>query len=91
MADELLTVADIAATFRVHPQTVRNWIDRGELQAVRVGSRRVRVRREDLDRFITASQQDAAKPKASPADRLAALEQQVAELAARLDRLEGPP
>jgi excisionase family DNA binding protein len=34
--------------------TVRNWIDRGELPAVRVGSRRVRIRRSDLDRFLEA-------------------------------------
>src|SRR5437763_16613502 len=36
------------------PQTVRNWIDRRELAAVRVGARRVRVRRSDLDRFLDA-------------------------------------
>src|ERR1700760_2742501 len=34
------------------PQTVRNWLDRGELPAVRVGSRRVRVLRADLDAFL---------------------------------------
>ena len=49
-----LTVAEIAELLRVNPQTVRNWIDRGELQAVRVGARRVRVRQSDLDRFLAA-------------------------------------
>ncbi len=33
-----LTVAEIAAVLKVNAQTVRNWIDRGELPAVRVGA-----------------------------------------------------
>ena len=36
-----LTVAEVAATLKLNQQTVRNWIDRGELAAVRAG-RRVR-------------------------------------------------
>ena len=35
-------------------QTVRNWIDRGELPAVRVGQRRVRIRQSELDAFIAS-------------------------------------
>jgi excisionase family DNA binding protein len=34
---------------RLNPQTVRNTIDRGELAAIRVGPRRVRVRKSALD------------------------------------------
>jgi excisionase family DNA binding protein len=41
--DELLTVAEIAERFKLNQETVRNWIDRGELPCVRV-RRRVRVR-----------------------------------------------
>lgn len=52
--DEFLTVAEIAETLKVNPQTVGNWIDRGELSAVRVGTRRVRVRQSEFDRFISA-------------------------------------
>ena len=51
--DVFLTVAEIATRLQVNPQTVRNWIARGQLPAVRVG-RRVRVRQIDLDRFIAA-------------------------------------
>jgi excisionase family DNA binding protein len=53
--DEFLTVMEIAEQLKVNQQTVRNWIDRGELVGVRVSSRRVRVRRSDLDRFISES------------------------------------
>ena len=48
-------VYDVAELFKLNQQTVRNWIDRGELRAVRVGPRRVRIRRSDLDAFIGAS------------------------------------
>lgn len=52
MPDELLTVAEVAEELRLVPQTVRNMIDRGELPALRVGSRRVRIARADLDAFL---------------------------------------
>jgi excisionase family DNA binding protein len=45
MDDEFLTVAEIAELLKVNPQTIRSTIDRGDLPAVRFGSRRVRVRR----------------------------------------------
>ncbi len=51
--DEFLTVNEVAATLKLNPQTVRNWIDAGTLPAVRVG-RRVRVKREDFERLVTA-------------------------------------
>jgi len=39
--EAFLTVADVAERLKLNPQTVRNWIDRGELPAYHVG-RRVR-------------------------------------------------
>jgi excisionase family DNA binding protein len=51
--DEFLTVAEIAAILKLNQQTVRNWIDRGELPAVHVG-RRVRIKRSDFDQLIEA-------------------------------------
>ena len=41
---DYLTVNEIAETLKLNPQTVRNWIDQGQLPCVRVGSRRVRVK-----------------------------------------------
>lgn len=55
MDETFLTVAEIADQLRVNQQTVRNWIDRGELAAIRLGARRVRVRASELERFIAAS------------------------------------
>jgi excisionase family DNA binding protein len=49
--EEYLTVHEVAALLRLNAQTVRNWIDRGELRAFRVGRR---VRSSDFDRFVEA-------------------------------------
>jgi excisionase family DNA binding protein len=50
--EEFLTVAEVAKLLKINEQTVRNWIDRGELAAVRAG-RRVRIRRSALDQVLT--------------------------------------
>jgi excisionase family DNA binding protein len=50
-SDQLLTVAEVAQLYKLNQQTVRNWIDRGELSCVRVG-RRVRIRWEDMEAFM---------------------------------------
>jgi excisionase family DNA binding protein len=52
--DEILTAAEIAELLKLNQQTVRNMIDRSDLRAVRVRSRRVRVRRSDLHSFLGA-------------------------------------
>ena len=57
--EEFLTVAEVAELLKINQQTVRNWIDRGELAAVRAG-RRVRIRRSALEEVLT--QVTAAKP-----------------------------
>jgi len=59
-----LTVAEIAEDLKVNQQTVRNWIDRGELPAVRIGARRIRVTEEALERFI-----EAGSPPSDGGDR----------------------
>src|SRR5438105_10512310 len=54
MEDEFLTVREVADLLKINQQTIRNWIDRGDFPAVRVGPRRVRIRRVDLDAFLAA-------------------------------------
>lgn len=49
--DEFLTVGDVAERLRVHPQTVRTWIARGELRAIKIG-RTVRIRRSDYEEAL---------------------------------------
>ena len=53
-ADSLLTVDEIARILKLNPQTVRNWIDRGYLGAIRIG-RRVRIPRAEFDRLLAES------------------------------------
>src|SRR5947209_7855029 len=71
MSDEFLTVAEIGESLKVNPQTVYNWIERGRLRSVRVGARRGRVRRADLDAFLAGQSPEpavtvAAPPRAQP-------------------------
>jgi excisionase family DNA binding protein len=54
--DQFLTVADVAALLKLNQQTIRNMIDRGDLPAIKVGARRVRIRRTDLERFLEQGQ-----------------------------------
>jgi excisionase family DNA binding protein len=64
--DSFLTVAEVAETLKLNQQTVRNWIDRGELAAVRVG-RRVRIRRTDFDRLLEEGYSASpARPESGP-------------------------
>ena len=63
MTDEFLTVQEVSDFLKVNPQTVYNWLDRGELGSVRVGKRRRRIRQADVDAFIAAGSQPAAQPE----------------------------
>jgi excisionase family DNA binding protein len=51
MPQKQLTVEEVAAELRVHPETVRQWIRGGELDAFDTG-RGYRISREDLDDFV---------------------------------------
>jgi excisionase family DNA binding protein len=59
MADQLLTVPQVANEFQVTPQTIRNWIDSGVLPAVRVG-RAFRLRRDDVDALLARAGADSS-------------------------------
>jgi excisionase family DNA binding protein len=88
MPDEFLTVQEVAELLRVNQQTVRNWIERGQLRALRVGTRRVRVRRSDLDAFIAAGS-TARRPQRAAAGQREYASAALAERRARLEPAEG--
>ena len=50
---QMLTTTEVAQLLRVHPNTVRQWANKGLLRAYRLGTRRDRrFKREDVDSFI---------------------------------------
>jgi excisionase family DNA binding protein len=51
LTDELFTVAEVASILKVNQQSVRNWIDGGSIQALRIG-RTVRIKRADLQKLL---------------------------------------
>ena len=66
--DELLTVKEVAKQLKLNEMTVRNWLERGELAGLRLGSRRVRIRASALDDFIAESS-GAQAPDTREAER----------------------
>ena len=66
--DEFLTVGDVAERLRVHPQTVRAWIARGDLRAIRIG-RTVRIRQTDFQEMLERAPDPAANAFGEPCIR----------------------
>lgn len=52
-SDEWETIQEAAIRRKVHTNTIRNAISRGDLDAVRLGSRIIRVRATDVDALFT--------------------------------------
>jgi excisionase family DNA binding protein len=66
MEDPFLTVPQIASELGVNEVTVRTWIRKGWLPAIRAG-RTYRVRRSELDRWLSmrTARDDGAVPSPS--------------------------
>ena len=45
---KLLSVAETARALRVHPETIRNMVTAGSLDAIRVGEKIIRIREADV-------------------------------------------
>lgn len=46
------TIREVAAHYRLHPETVRKWVAKGAIKSVRLGpgaKPRIRIRREEVD------------------------------------------
>ena len=54
MADDLLTVSEVAVLLRLNEQTVRKWLRERRLPGIYLGTRQAgwRVRRSDVERFL---------------------------------------
>lgn len=52
-SDEILEVKEVAKMFKVHPRTITNMVERGELKAFRVGNL-LRFRKSDIENFINS-------------------------------------
>jgi excisionase family DNA binding protein len=55
MKDEMLKLTEIAALLNCAPSTPWRWVKRGWLPAVQTGSGMIRVRRADLEAFVSKS------------------------------------
>lgn len=50
---QLITLKEACEILKVHPNTLRQWDNKGILKAVRLGIKRIRkYRREDIEKFI---------------------------------------
>ena len=84
MNDEMLTVQQAAERASCHPATIRRMIQRGELPALRVGSR-WRVPAASLEAgYLQASA--TPRPAPEPAGRCAQIARELAERGARSDQ-----
>jgi excisionase family DNA binding protein len=52
-AEHLMTAAEVAQRFNVHPETIRRWARKGELPAVRVNRKVVRYRPSDVEALLS--------------------------------------
>ncbi len=68
-----LTVDEVAALARVHPQTVRNEIRRGHLEAWKAGNA-LRIDPEAVERWKQRSQVSPPHSRATVTDHLKAIE-----------------
>lgn len=50
----LYTIGEVAKIVGVHRTTVSGWIKEGRLEAIRFGHRTVRIKYDDLTKFLAA-------------------------------------
>lgn len=62
--DELLTLQDAADRLKVHYMTAYRWVRRGDLPAFKAGGR-LRVRADDVHRFVEQREVDVVTPASS--------------------------
>lgn len=63
---EVITAEEVGSMLRVTPVTVTKWARQGNLTAIRVGKRMLRIRKEDLREFLLTA--DEAEGSVDNAD-----------------------
>lgn len=56
-ADEWISLRHAAELLGVHPATVRNWADKGEIASMRTAGKHRRFKREDIERMVRPSEE----------------------------------
>jgi excisionase family DNA binding protein len=59
-SNQLLSVPQVCEEWVAHENTVYGWIRSGQLPAVKIGPRMIRVRRSDLEEFLTPYEAEAS-------------------------------
>jgi excisionase family DNA binding protein len=57
MDSEYLTPEEIAIKLKVHEDTIRRWLRTGELKGIKIGKRQWRIRKADLDAYLSGQNQ----------------------------------
>jgi excisionase family DNA binding protein len=52
--DEVVSLRDAAAILDCHVDTLRNLVRKGKLAVLRISTRRLGIRRSELERYLTA-------------------------------------
>jgi excisionase family DNA binding protein len=56
---DLFSVRQLAATLGRNEETIRRWLRRGKLRSLKLTPRTIRVRAEDLERFLESSERSS--------------------------------
>jgi excisionase family DNA binding protein len=62
MDERYYTIEDVAERLKVHPNTIRRWIREGELIAVNLPGRTIRIRGSELERLTGGNTEGGPKP-----------------------------
>ena len=54
---KFFTVQELADSLNVHPNTIRNWINSGDLKSYKLGNA-LRISKEDLEKFLEKNKQE---------------------------------
>ena len=68
MAEELLTLKQVADELQLHVDTVRDWVREKKLNAIKLSAREYRVKRSDLNKFLEERQTKSGEDKKNVCD-----------------------